>query len=287
MRRRCKMPIIACLLAIGSSTALSQSAESLVNPATMTVESLLRTRGPDWARRESPHFRIFAERPTREEELARVADSLESAWRHARSLLEYGVEDDPRATVLVTRSRTRFAGVLPEQGKGLSTALRPGGDVILLVRNDSVRAYTRHEVMHLVAFRAWGSQRAEWWLTEGLATFADGTCQHTTISAVARDLLRAQPSLTATELQRRFVELWRADRAAAYVLAGTLVDYLWSTRGREGVRRLWQGADSLDERSMLPGAGGELTRGWRAHVERSAGNAPGVDQASFRRAGCG
>ena len=253
----------------------------------MTIEALLHTRGPTWVPHQSPHFRIFGERPMQDGELARVADSLESAWRHARSLLEPSSNDEPRATVLVTRSRTRFAGPMPKQGKGLYTQSQSDGDVIVLVRNDSVRAYTRHEVMHLIAFRTWGSPRSGWWLSEGLATFADGTCQHTTIAAVGRDILRAQPSLTATELQRRFVELWRADRAMAYVLAGTLVDYLWATRGREGVRRLWQGADSLDEQSVLPGAGGELTRRWRAHVERSAGGAPGIDQASFRRAGCG
>jgi len=287
VRWRRELRIVAYLLAIGSIPARAQGDVRPLNPVRLTLESLLRTRGPDWVRHESPHFWIFAERPIREGELARVADSLESAWRHAESLLEQPIDDQPRATVLLTRSRTRFAGVVPVQGKGLWTRLPADGDVILLVRNDSVRAHTRHEVMHLVAFRAWGSQRGEWWLTEGLATFADGTCQHTTIAVVGRDLMRARPTLTATELQHRFTELWRADRAMAYVLAGTLVDYLWTTRGREGVRRLWQGSDSLDEQSVLPGAGGELTRGWRAHVERTAAQTPGLDSARFRRLGCG
>jgi hypothetical protein len=287
VRQRREVALVACLLTIGSAALRSQDAVPRLDSASTTLESLLHTRGPPWVPHQSPHFRIFAERPMREGELARVADSLEGAWRHARSLLEYSINDDPRATVLVTRSRTRFAGLVPKQGKGLYTQLRADGGVIVLVRNDSVRAYSRHEVMHLVAFSGWGSPRGGWWLAEGLATFADGTCQHTTIAAVGRDRLRAQPSLTATALQRRFLELWRADRAMAYVLAGTLVDYLWATRGREGVRRLWQGGDSLDEQSVLPGAGGELTRGWRAHVERSAGNASGIDSTSFRRAGCG
>ena len=287
MRCRGEVAIVAWLLALGGVPARSQRGVPRLDSTTTTVDSLLRTRGPAWDLHQSPHFRIFAERPIVEGELARIADSLESAWRHARSLIEYSIDGQPRATVLVTRSRTRFAGLVPKEGKGLYTQLRADGSVILLVRNDSVRAYSRHEVMHLVAFRAWGSPRSGWWLSEGLATFADGTCQHTTIAVVGRDLLRAQPTLTATELERRFIELWRADRATAYVLAGTLVDYLWATRGREGVRRLWQGSDSLDERSVLPGAGGELTRGWRAHVERTAARTPGLDAALFRRLGCG
>jgi hypothetical protein len=93
--------------------------------------------------------------------------------------------------------------------------------------------------------------------------------------------------MIANDLLTSFDSLWRSDRAAAYVLAGTLVDYLWAARGRDGVRRIWQGADTLSDAGILPGLGGPLSAGWRAHAARVAGVNAGVDTAAFRRLGCG
>jgi hypothetical protein len=271
--------------ASSAACAQDQPAPPL-SPATMTLDTLIHTRGPAWIDRESRHFHLYREHPAGEGDVTALLDSLEEAWRHAVTLLDAHIADTPRTTVFVTRSRTRFTGAMPPVAKGLATHL-PGGDVILLVQNDSVRAYTRHEVMHLVARRAWDGGAVPTWLVEGLPTYADGRCQRSTIIAVARDLLRARPTLTATALQRRFMDMLYTDRYASYVLAGSLVDYLWSSRGREGVRRLRQGRDSLEEASMLPGAGGALTREWRTHVSRVAADASGLDSAAFRRAGCG
>jgi hypothetical protein len=142
--------------------------------------------------------------------------------------------------------------------------------------------------MHLVSWRAWGAPGASHaWLSEGLATFVDGRCHGSTIIAVGRDLLAAQPSLRADDLLTNFLALLRSDRGSAYVLAGTFTDYLWTSRGRSGVRRLWIGSDSLVDVGVLPGVGGDLTAAWRAHVAGKAGVTRGVELAAFRRAGCG
>jgi hypothetical protein len=85
----------------------------------------------------------------------------------------------------------------------------------------------------------------------------------------------------------KFLDLVRTERGTAYVLAGSLVDYLWTARGREGVRRLWRGQDTLSDNTALPGAAGELTLAWRAHVARKAGATPGLPTATFLRAACG
>jgi hypothetical protein len=215
-----------------------------------------------------------------------MVDSLEAAWQSAVTLLGAPVADGPRIPVLVTASRTRFARLLEAEGKGLTTRMPGRGEIVLLVRNDSVRAYTRHEVMHVVSQRAWGwGIPGRVWLVEGLATFADGRCQTTTITAVARDLLRETPSVTAEEVAREFLSLKRVDRARAYVLAGTLVGSLWEDRGREGVRRLWQGLDTVTAAPRFD-AGGP-TAVWHGYVMRHAASAPSLDTAAFRRLGCG
>jgi hypothetical protein len=273
------------VLAAAASAVSAQSSDASTLRAP-TMDALTRTAGPAWSTAESRHFIVHLERPVSADDVTRMLDSLEAAWSGALALLGATTIDETRTPVFVTHSRTRFGRLLPPEGKGLTTSFAGGGDVILLVMNDSVRAYTRHEVMHLVSRRVWGVGHGMW-LVEGLATFADGRCQGSTIRAVGRDLLASRRTLITNDLLTGFEPLWRSDRASAYVLTGTLVDYLWASHGRDGVRRLWQGADTLSEAAVLPGLGGELTAGWRAYVARVAGTSPGLESATFARLGCG
>jgi hypothetical protein len=278
---------VLILLTTFARTALAQTAStSLRSSPAGTVDWFLNTAGPGWDSTTSRHFAVHLERPVRANGVARMVDSLEAAWVASVDLLHSAVADEPRVHVFVTASRTRFGPAVGLEAKGLTTHLPDGSYVVVLVQNDSVRAYARHEVMHVVSSRAWGTPSSAW-LNEGLATFADGRCQGTTIIAVGRDLLAARPGSTATELLTNFIPLWRSERATAYVLAGTFVDYLWSTRGRAGMYRLWRGTDSLEDVSILPGAGGPLTARWHAHVRIHPGDAKGVPLTSFQRLGCG
>ena len=259
-----------------------------LNPATVTIDTLLQTRGPGWTTIRSHHFVLHIERAAHDASATALLDSLEAAWDHATTLLATPELRMERAHVFVTASRTRFGGLMPPEARGLTTRLPGAGDVVVLISNDSVRAYTRHEVMHLVASHAWGPPSpGATWLAEGLSTFADGRCQQTTVIAAARDILNERPDYVAADIVKHFVELWRVQRGAAYVLAGSLVDYLWSKRGSAGVRRLWEGTDSLIDVGVLPGTRGALTAEWRAYVAGKAGAAPGIDATALQRAACG
>jgi hypothetical protein len=217
-----------------------------------------------------------------------MLDTLERAWQHAMELLGSPNLPGIQAHVFITGSRTRFPGLMTPEARGLTTRLPFAGEIVILVKNDSVRAYVQHEVMHVAATAAWGQSAPNMaWLAEGLAAFADGRCQTSTIRAVGRDLLASRQEVTAQAIMDHFTDLWRTERAASYVLAGTLVDYLWATRGRIGVRRLWQRQDSLTDASILPGAVGALSAEWRAYVRRVSGQEPGIDLASLQCCGCG
>jgi len=259
-----------------------------LQPATADLDAFRQTAGPAWHRGESRHFVVYQEEPITAASLTTTIDSLEAAWVAAASLLGQPFAKMPRANVFITASRTRFAAeFVPPNGKGLTMPLPSGEYVIVLVQNDSVRSYARHEVMHAVSLRAWGWPGPRPWLMEGLATFADGQCQSSTVLAVARDLLKARPMLRTQDVIENFVEMARTERATAYVLAGSLVDYLWSSRGRNGFHQLWTGHDSLSDVGLLPGMSGELTAAWRAHVAQKAGTTPGLAPSALQRAGCG
>jgi hypothetical protein len=283
------LTVLAALLAVAMPVAAqSPSAKELA--AAFNLDTMRASAGRPWSRYQSRHFELYTEYPGTRATV--MLDSLEEALSHATGLLGTTASDAIKLTVFVTGSRTRFPYVLTPKNKGVRTGLIDGREAIVLVVNDSVRSYARHEVMHSVGFRAWGPQRDHaLWLPEGLATFADGLCQGIPISVVARDLLRQQPMLTVPDLTRRFPAMVDVHRHSAYVLAGSLIEFLWNARGREGVKRVWQGTDSLTQSGGavwgLPDPAADVTRAWRAYVERVAGTRPGLSAGSLHRHGCG
>lgn len=257
--------------------------------AAWDVAAMRQSPGIPLRRVQSRHFQLYTEYD--EAHAVRMLDSLEAALAHAHALLGTAATAADTLTVFVTASRTRFPLLLSPTNKGVRVQAN-GRDLIALVVNDSVRSYARHEVMHAVAFRVWGARRPPAkWMVEGLATFADGLCQGVPIAIVARDLLRQEPMLTVREVTEQFSRLAEVDRAKAYVLASSVIAFLWQTRGREGVQRVWQGTDSLGQPALaalgLGNAGADLTPAWRSHTEQIAGAQPGVRADALRRHGCG
>jgi len=219
-----------------------------------------------------------------------MLDSLERAWTSAADLIASPVTNASPVTVLVTASRTRFARLLPPTAKGVTTSLPAVGDLVVLVHNDSVRPYARHEVMHVVARRAWGhGSPFTGWVNEGLATYADGHCQGSTIMAVGRDILRQWPEVTVAEVADPSAALFSTNRARAYVLSATLVAYVWETAGRDAVRALWQAKDPRAVLGILTtGTGGDdPTPRWREWINQRAGSQICLDSVAFQRDDCG
>ena len=246
--------------------------------------SLLQTAGPGWDSASSHHFLVYAERGERPRyDIRALIDSLETAWRDGLAILESPEPEIPRITVLVTRSRHRFGATMSPTNKGIAIAAHSDGETILLVHNDSVRLYARHEVMHTLSRRAWGGS-PPWWIMEGIAVVADGRCLGSSSMAVARDVLRAKPELTAGVFAKSFREMVREDLASAYVLAGSLVSFLRARGGMPLVRQAWTLEPDLID---LP-ATSDLTRtDWRTYVERATVGQPGIRLDSLARFGCG
>jgi hypothetical protein len=257
------------------------------DPGIVTLDSLLSSDGPHWGQVRSPHFVLYTERDARSRPApTALLESLEAAWAHAVTRLAAPVVDPSPITVLVTRTAARFPRVLAPSSRGVLRRTSTGGELIVLVHNDSVRAFTRHEVMHAVARRVWGAPGAPW-VDEGLATWADGRCQSASVLAVARDALRAEPELTAAGLPARFARgagPFLAPRHTAYVLAASLVDFVYGRGGPEALRTTW--------RTGVPPGGpasatGSVTASWRRHVERAAAGQRGLSSSALAARGCG
>jgi len=258
-----------------------------VIPDAVMVDALLRSAGAAWQQSRSTHFVLYRERDVRMPlSLPALLDSLEAAWAYDTALVgAHGIGQTP-VTVLVTQSPKRFPQILAPSSRGLMRRDSLGGEVIILVHNDSVRAFTRHEVMHVVEWRLWGPPGAPW-VDEGIATFADGRCQSTTVLGVARDLLRAEPGLTAAGLAERYTKgagPFLGKRLRAYVLAASFVDFIYDRGGAEALRVLRRDGirPQADFLSM-----DSLTVPWRAYVDRAAAGKPGLASDAIDAHGCG
>ena len=274
---------IAVAILLFARTVGGQAAVVGSTPTGIAV-GLLQTAGPGWDSASSHHFLVYAERGERPRyDIRALIDSLETAWRDGLVIVESPVPDLPRITVLVTRSRHRFRPTMSPTNKGIAIAAESDGETILLVQNDSVRLYARHEVMHVLSRRAWGASQ-HWWVMEGIAVVADGRCLGSSSMALARDLLRAKPDLTSGVFAKSFSALVREDLASAYGLAGSLVSFLLARGGVPLVRQAWAlGADMLDLRATS-----DLTRtNWRTYVEWATVGQPSIRPDSLARFGCG
>ena len=278
-----KSSFIAVAILLFARTVGGQAAVPGSTPTGIAVR-LLQTAGPGWDSASSHHFLVYAEHGERPRyDIRALIDSLETAWRDGLAILESPEPDLPRITVLVTRSRHRFAPTMSPTNKGIAIAAQSDGETILLVHNDSVRLYARHEVMHTLSRRAWGGS-PPWWIMEGIAVVADGRCLGSSSMAVARDVLRAKPELTAGVFAKSFRDMVREDLASAYVLAGSLVSFLRARGGMPLVRQAWTLEPDLID---LP-ATSDLTRtDWRTYVERATVGQPGIRLDSLARFGCG
>jgi hypothetical protein len=159
-----------------------------------------------------------------------------------------------------------------------------GGALVLLIHNDTIRAHIRHEVMHAVSYQTWGWPKDRW-VGEGVATWAEGRCQEVSVIAVARELLRREPALTASEFVTTFNARAEFHRHSAYALAASLVDFVRERDGLEGLQKMWRTGEisaSAESRSHE-----DITSSWRTFVERSAVGQPGPKTGAFERFGCG
>lgn len=253
----------------------------------VTLRALLSTTGPKLEQLGSERFALYSELPR--SQTATVLDSLEEAFAHSTALLGATPQQTTPVPVIVTTSPTRFAPLLSLSTKGFRGILEDGSSFIILVVNDSVRPYTRHEVMHDVSFKLWGAtHEGGSWMSEALATYADGQCQNVANIVVARDLLKRNPTLTMEELAERFWAMSALDKHATYVLGASVIGFLWQAGGRETVRRVWQNGE-WPSASALGGSppASDLNSRWRAYVARTAGSRAGLDPDRLTRNGCG
>jgi hypothetical protein len=164
---------------------------------------------------------------------------------------------------------------------------------VILVANPRWSPFDRHELMHAASLTLWGEPggaargsdawRAGGWLREGLAAAAENRCGAYTNRGVAAAMHAGGEKLTVADLIERFYEL---DDLAAYLQAGSLVEYLLDAGGRPAFRRLWAaGPGALG--ATYGRTANEIDAEWQAWLRATPAGARPDDVAALRRQGCG
>jgi hypothetical protein len=160
----------------------------------------------------------------------------------------------------------------------------PGGwgmvddGVALVVADGTSGIPFRHELMHVASWRSWGTPGGLW-ISEGVATLPTGRCGGYPIDTLARSMLDSGSMVPLAELPHRFT----TSETGHYIQAASLVRFVRSRHGIQGVRSLWTHG-LRDVPAALGISRDQLEREWLAQL--SARPSLPVEWGRIRRLGC-
>jgi hypothetical protein len=169
----------------------------------------------------------------------------------------------PKLQIFVVGADYQLTPLIGGQSFGSSD---PKEGTAFIVGNDSMPPALRHEIMHLLLWRLWGTDITPW-LSEGVAARATGTCGGYGYSAIAAELGREGKLV---RLETLFTNFNFAAEAGAinYMEAASLIDYIDRTFGRKRLRALWATDGRQELKPILGVDRATLERDWRADLAR-------------------
>jgi hypothetical protein len=174
-----------------------------------------------------------------------------------------GADDAPKLRLFFVASREAMRPF---------TGGTPGGwsvtdeGTAFFVANDSVRPALRHETMHLLSWRLWGTPAGQW-LSEGLATASVGACRGYTVDEITA-ALRAAGMVAPLDAIRGQFDASGERGVVHYYWSASLVQYIDRRFGRGRLRRLWSQGGLARAPEILGIDAATLERDWKAEVDR-------------------
>lgn len=190
-----------------------------------------------------------------------LLDRLPAALEHALALIDAPALAGP-IDLFFIEDRTQMTALMGGRATGFA---EPSTRTVLLVTNPQWRAFERHEIMHVVAARTWGSPApGTEWLQEGLAQAADEKCAGYSNADVLLALTRRHGWIPLEAMLTRFRD---QPDLRAYLQAAAFVDHLLRTYGPRPLRGLWRRGASRD--SVIDGRTiAAIEQEWRQHLRQ-------------------
>lgn len=233
-----------------------------------------------WVPRIAPGFRVyFAENSYPAAHQDSLLERLPAALSHARSMINAPALDAP-IDLFFIESREQMSALIGGSATGFA---QPSVRAVFLVTNPEWRAFERHEIVHVVAYHAWGPPApGNDWLNEGLAQAADGMCACHSNSDVALALAVNGGWISLDTILSNF----RAQPdLRAYLQAASFVDYLLQRFGPVAIADLWKKGSRSD--SVISGHTLQtIEREWREQLRLRDNVSPGT-LLDVESKGCG
>jgi hypothetical protein len=246
----------------GIDRLVAQPVARPTRPPSPAADRALALPGVRWVRRTTPNADLFVQAGSAAEQIIDgLPEAAEQAIAADRAWLGLPA-DGARVRLFFVGSREAMRPLVGWTPGGYA-AVEEG--TAFFVAAPEVRPALRHEIMHLLSWRHWGTPGGLW-LSEGVATRAAGGCGGLTVDEVAAVLLRER-ALPPLDTLRRAFDVRGRTGAAQYLAAASLVGYVEQAHGRAALRALWAGGLRRAEAAIgtSPAA---LERGWRAAVAR-------------------
>lgn len=162
----------------------------------------------------------------------------------------------PRAKAALTPLTGTTYGGIPFIGEG----------TVFFAADDSLPPALRHEMMHLISWRAWGPPSTEW-LSEGVATLLAGGCGGYSIDEIVATLYRENRLVPLETLWHHF-DVHGETGVIYYMQAASLFDFVDRTFGRAKLRAFWPIGAYANIRQRLGIDLPTLEKRWLADVAR-------------------
>lgn len=284
MNRVSLRPLVVALLA----ACIGPDRDAETGTERPLVDAILHHRIPSaqWRTVTTPHFRLHVRAGSESEgRVAALRDTAEAARQLV--LHQLGIPDSlqsERVDLVFADTRAEMQRLVGRPTAGMVPSDPPR--MAFLLAGADYRPLFRHELTHVYTLAAWGvPPREAAWLSEGLATWATGTCAGVSLDARAADLARRGTLIPLPELLRRFGSL---PEPVAYVGAGSVLGFvLRRDSTRTVIHGLWRAPADAHLRGFpeLFGPGGaDVERKWRAHLDTVPAHA--VDTVTILEHGC-
>lgn len=155
-------------------------------------------------------------------------------------------------------------------------------DAVVLVFNESWRAFERHELTHVITLGTWPGP-AGMASVEGLATYVDGDCGGYENGRVARAILDRGALIPLEVLAADFRG---QDDLVAYLQAASTVEFVVERQGPEAIRLLWvQGLQAIP--ALLAISPAEFELQFEEWLSTTYDPVPAAAWDAIRSEGCG
>ena len=275
--------LFAFIIPISAQQFINDKNDSLNFPEkTLFLKSSLRKFGDSLSEYRINKYIIYCKNGSyAENNISSLIDKTNESINRVKKI--FNIQRLPNAFyAIVVDSRDEMKSFVGIRHKGMTSL---GNDLLFLVYNQNTRAYTRHELFHLVAFRLWGLPSSRI-LDEGGAMYADSICinYNEPIIILNKYLYENELWYSFQDLKDNFNKCANENDIIAYLQSALVFKYLYENYGLDKIENLWQ--NGFNNFSEIYGFEFEALKDRLIQLIKNA-DSDNVDWSELMQKGCG